>query len=167
MISPAPRDASAESLTALAASELRDVFPALRLPPEARSRPATLHNTVAVRELANGASALMWYGRRFDVPVVPYTVGIELDAIRRRMMQLVVDVTSGDLDADAADRERGALMTNAVALFASLVVAHGFLHRWTIRLFQINPFRHASDRDVSELLGFFLSCRRRSGVRSL
>ena len=36
---------------------------------------------------------------------------------------------------------------------------------WRLRLLR-NPFRHATDREVGQLLGFFLACRMRSRVRA-
>lgn len=165
MITPLESTPARESTAALAASELGDVFPALRMTPAARTRPAALHNTIAVRELADGASALLFYGRRFDVPPVPYVPGVELDSIRRRLMQITVDGAAGDLTDEQIVTERLALFDRCVAIFPELVRAHGRLHRWTIRLFRINPFRRSSEKDIFELLGFFSACRSRSGVR--
>lgn len=154
------------SVQELAASDFGAMFPGLRMTAEGRTAPPPILNTIAVRELANGASALMYYGRRFDVPRVPYPLGLELDRIRRRRMQLVVDVMAKDITEDQAAEETGTLMDDAVAIFAKLARAHGRVHRFVIWAFRINPFAKSSHGDFAELLGFFCACRMRSGVQS-
>lgn len=132
---------------------------------EAIERPPSLRNSIVAADLG-GSRRLRFRLQVYDVPPVPYKQGVLLSKIYRELLQAIVDVRSGDIsDEHGQDRGRR-LAERAVAVFRKLVRPHTRLHRllWPILS---NPFEVASDQEVWQLMGFFLDCRKISGVSPL
>lgn len=94
---------------------------------------------------------LVYRGRAFDVDPVSYRDGQHLQSLTRALGE--------------ASKSEGTTDEGLEALFAEAVgVFHRLVHPRTWR-WRRNPFRVASEREVGQLLGFFHSCRFRSGVQ--
>jgi hypothetical protein len=103
-----------------------------------------------------GSDTLEYRGRRYEVPPVPFALGVALLELQER---------AGRLQGDVADpaAELGAILTGAVEIFPRLVRPTGW--RRLVWPLLPNPFRAASEYEVGELIGFFSGCRMRSRVR--
>ncbi|HYC31120.1 MAG TPA: hypothetical protein VEB59_02470 [Gemmatimonadales bacterium] len=105
------------------------------------------------------AEVLQFRNRVFRVPPVPYPSGLRLQAILRRLERL-----KGLPEDEAMLTELLGLLHEAVQLFHSLVRPATLWDRLFWRL-RANPFLHATETEVGELLGFFSVCRTSSSVR--
>ena len=124
---------------------------------ELRANQPEIRNLSATGALF-GSDTLEYRGRRYEVPPVPFALGVALLELQERAGRLQGDVAGIDPAA-----ELGAILNRAVAIFPQLVRPVG----WRRLLWPLlpNPFRKASEYEVGELLGFFSGCRMRSRVR--
>lgn len=118
---------------------------------EAAEAAPEIVGTGAVRELDEGR-VLVYRGRAYHVPPVPYVAALRLQELAAAL---------GDVREDPA--EAGRIMRDAVRIFGRLCRPIG-PRRWLYRLLP-NRFRHASPREVGQLLGFCLSATTCSRVR--
>jgi hypothetical protein len=117
---------------------------------EAEAPRAEVVNEAAVMAIGQ-RRRLVYRGRAFEVDPVSYRDGQHLQSLTRA-------IAEASTNAGATDEGLEDIFTEAVGVFHRLV--HPRSWRW-----RRNPFRVASEREVGELLGFFHSCRSRSGVR--
>jgi hypothetical protein len=134
-------------------------------------RPAPA-NMLLVKQL--GTDTELWFrGRRFRVPPVGFKDGAELSEIETKFYNFAVQekrLAALKEGGDQIDvpyemlKDQLELMEKTVALFRKLVRPWGAIERllWP---FLSNPFEAATETEVGQLLGFFWSCRRKSGVR--
>lgn len=101
------------------------------------------------------AGVLFFRGRAFRVPPVGYREGVRLQQLADRLAALALAAAPDDEQVEAIDE--------MIAAFARL--AHPVGWRGWLRALLPNPFRHASEVEVGQLLAFFSHCRTRSSVR--
>ena len=115
-------------------------------------------------------STYFTYGMfQYEVPPVPYTIGLKLEEARLKLEKLADQAIKAE-EADAVDLsldlniEMTELFDSVILMFKKLVrpvfLPHRLLWRWTS-----NPFQDASPSDVATLLHFFCACRMRSAIR--
>lgn len=114
-------------------------------------RTAAVVNGDAVRALTL-PSVLAYRGRLYDVPPVPFLAGVRLVELRDQLSQAETP----------ADEVRA--LREIVTVMKRLIRPRGKVRRatWWLRR---NPFRHASEQEIGELLGFFSAHRTQSRVR--
>lgn len=108
-------------------------------------------NGEAVRALTL-PGVLAYGGRVYDVPPVPFPAGIQLVELRAQLQ-----AATSPAEELRALREMARVMKRLVRPRGALRRATWFLRR--------NPFRHASEQEIGELLGFFSVHRTQSRVR--
>jgi len=102
-----------------------------------------------------------FHGRMYELTPVSFEDGMRLSDVR---------ATIEELEDAEPTRENARRYLDACRLVVRLapryMLPRGRLRRalWRLRL-RRNPFRQASEREVGELLGFFLGCRMMSRVR--
>lgn len=130
-------------------------------------------NVAAATDL-DAATLLEFQGQTYSVPPIPYTLGTRLQALSLDLAWWADQLHRATSDEQAASPDElqralktmEGLYTQAVQLCWLLVAKPPgtWLPNWLWR-FRRNPFRHASSRELEELLAFFFMCRTRSTVR--
>lgn len=98
----------------------------------------------------DGDDLLLWNGRTYRVPPIPWEAGAELLEIQAGLAQLAQS-------PDAPMREYRILMRRAASLLPRLI-------RRPLRWLRPNPFRRASGQQIGELIGFFYACQMKPPV---
>ena len=124
---------------------------------EARANTPEVRNLGPAQDLSRPLP-LEFRGRTYLVPPVPFVFGVALVGLQERVRRL-----QGLPEGADYLRELQAILDEAVETFPALVRPVGW--RRLFWRFTPNPFRHASEFEIGELLGFFLGCRMRSRVR--
>lgn len=131
-------------------------------PSDVRPKPERPRNVRATL-LVFGAEKveIPYRGQMYELTPVSFEDGLRLADARATLEEL----------EDAAPTEENVRRYRSacqliVGLAPHYLLPRGWLRRalWRLRL-RRNPFRRASDREVGELLGFFLGCRMMSRVR--
>jgi hypothetical protein len=124
---------------------------------QAEARPRNVRPTLV---LVDGDRVEIPYrGRIYELLPVSFQDGLRLSDLRE---------TLEDLEHAPTTREN--VLRYVAALRAVVALAPKYLRprgrvRRVLWAFARNPFRGATDREVGELLGFFLGCRTRSRVQ--
>lgn len=125
--------------------------------PRPSVRPRNIHPTLV---LVDGERVEIPYrGRVYEILPVSFTDGLKLTDVSLDLDELA------DAPPTRENRRRYVLaLKRIVALAPKYLRPRGRARRIFWR-FHRNPFRGATDREVGELLGFFLGCRMRSRVQ--
>lgn len=110
-------------------------------------------NRALVRSLLDGAG-VSFRGQTYDIPPVPFPLGLKLDALRRDW-----DIAVQNDDARMLAR----LFKRGVRMIKKAMKPRSVFKRalWWI---EPNPFKHASNGEFVDLLGFLLVCRMKSTI---
>lgn len=123
----------------------------LDLTPRAGVEEANLALVLAVLE-----GKPVWYrGQPYEVPPIPFRVGVRLDALRKAW-DAAVDAD----DAVTILRLHGQVVRALKRLLRPVHPVRRFF--WPALR---NPFRNASNAEFNDLLGFCLICRMKSTIR--
>lgn len=146
-----------EGLERVAREQYARAFPAPGPAPRPRNAIPALHVLGAER------LAFVFRGVAYEIVPVSFEDGIRLCEVRA---QLVAAEDEDTLTPEVARDARNAL--RVVASLATKYLRPLRWHRrllWALRL-RRNPYRRATEREVGQLLGFFLGCRTMSRARS-
>jgi len=144
-------------LEELARTRYREAFP------EGRPRANPPRNIGSVLIITGADRVEIPYrGRMYELLPVSFEDGLRLTQCQSVIEELVGGRRPTHEDSEAY---AGALRV-IVRMTRRYLLPRGRLRRlrWRLRLVR-NPFRHATEAELGELLGFFLGCRMRSRVR--